>query len=103
MHVDFACLFDHGLNLETPEKVPFRLTQNLLHAMGAFGADGAFRQVSELTLEQLRSNRSTLINVLSTPCIYLVDQCAEHTLRLPLTNAREGALSIRLHSDSEVQ
>ena len=50
MHVDFACLFDHGLNLETPEKVPFRLTQNLLHAMGAFGADGAFRQVSELTL-----------------------------------------------------
>ena len=21
MHVDFACLFDHGLNLETPEKV----------------------------------------------------------------------------------
>ena len=29
MHVDFACLFDHGLNLETPERVPFRLTQNL--------------------------------------------------------------------------
>ena len=66
MHVDFACLFDHGLNLETPEKVPFRLTQNLLHAMGAFGADGAFRQVSELTLEQLRNNRETLLNVLST-------------------------------------
>ncbi|KAL1524613.1 hypothetical protein AB1Y20_019502 [Prymnesium parvum] len=66
MHVDFACLFDHGLNLETPEKVPFRLTQNLLHAMGILGADGAFRQVCELTLEQLRNNRETLLNVLST-------------------------------------
>lgn len=66
MHVDFACMFDHGLNLETPEKVPFRLTQNLLHAMGVVGADGAFRHVCELTLEQLRNNRETLLNVLST-------------------------------------
>ena len=65
MHVDFACLFDHGLNLETPEKVPFRLTQNLLHAMGVRGADGVFRRVSELTLEQLRNNRPTLLTVLS--------------------------------------
>lgn len=26
MHVDFACLFDHGLNLETPEKVRWPAT-----------------------------------------------------------------------------
>ena len=45
MHVDFACLFDHGLNLETPEQTPFRLTPNLQHAMGVRGADGIFRQV----------------------------------------------------------
>ena len=37
MHVDFGCLFDHGLNLEHPERVPFRLTQNLIHAMGVTG------------------------------------------------------------------
>ena len=41
MPVDFACLFDHGLNLETPKRVPFRLTPNLLHTMGLRGADGA--------------------------------------------------------------
>ena len=39
MHVDFGCLFDHGLNLETPERVPFRLTQNILHTMGPCGGN----------------------------------------------------------------
>lgn len=66
MHVDFACLFDHGLNLDTPEQVPFRLTQNLVHAMGVCGVDGVFRRVSEVALEQLRNNRETLLNVLGT-------------------------------------
>eukprot|EP00967_Tisochrysis_lutea_P091075 scaffold130549_cov31-Tisochrysis_lutea.AAC.1 len=66
MHVDFACLFDHGLNLATPEQVPFRLTQNLVHAMGMSGVEGAFQRVSELTLEQLRNHREALLNVLST-------------------------------------
>ena len=67
MHVDFGCLFDHGLNLETPEKVPFRLTQNLLQTMGPCGGvDGVFRRVCELTLEQLRHHREALLNVLST-------------------------------------
>ena len=66
MHVDFACLFDHGKNLLTPEQVPFRLTQNLLHSMGVCAADGLFRRVSELTLEQVRNHKHTLLNVLST-------------------------------------
>ena len=63
MHVDFGCLFDHGLNLETPERVPFRLTQNILHTMGPCGGtDGVFRRVCELTLEQLRHHREPLLN-----------------------------------------
>ena len=67
MHVDFGCLFDHGLNLETPERVPFRLTQNLTHTMGPCGGvDGVFRRVCELTLEQLRHHREPLLHVLST-------------------------------------
>ena len=33
----------HGCAL--PRQVPFRLTQNLTHAMGVLGADGVFRQV----------------------------------------------------------
>ncbi len=37
VHVDFDCLFDKGLLLETPEVVPFRLTQNMVDAMGVTG------------------------------------------------------------------
>ena len=66
MHVDFACLFDHGLNLETPEKVPFRMTQNLIHTFGLCGPEGVFRRVCELTLTQLRSNKLTVLTILST-------------------------------------
>ena len=66
MHVDFGCLFDHGLNLEHPERVPFRLTQNLIHAMGVTGVEGVFRRVCELTLEQLRTHREALLDVIGT-------------------------------------
>lgn len=30
VHVDFSCLFDHGLTLDKPELVPFRLTQRAI-------------------------------------------------------------------------
>lgn len=60
MHVDFGCLFDKGLDLETQEQVPFRLTMNMLHAMGVCGAEGVFRRCSELVLDQLRTHRDKL-------------------------------------------
>jgi Phosphatidylinositol 3- and 4-kinase len=37
VHVDFNCLFWKGLTFEKPEKVPFRLTANLVDAMGLTG------------------------------------------------------------------
>jgi hypothetical protein len=40
VHVDFSCLFDKGLELETPEMVPFRLTQNIIDGLGAGGVRG---------------------------------------------------------------
>ena len=47
MHVDFSCLFEMGLALAVPEVVPFRLTQNLVDALGVTGYEGVFRQVSQ--------------------------------------------------------
>jgi len=44
VHVDFDCLFDKGLNLARPEIVPFRLTPNLVDAMGLTGVEGSFRR-----------------------------------------------------------
>ena len=66
MHVDFNCLFDKGLTFEKPEYVPFRLTQNLVDAMGIYGYEGPFRRCSEITLTLLRSNEDALMTILET-------------------------------------
>ena len=63
-HVDFNCLFDKGLTFEKPELVPFRLTHNMVDAMGAYGYEGPFRRSSELTYGLLRQNKDTLMTVL---------------------------------------
>ncbi|THY55817.1 hypothetical protein D6C98_04012 [Aureobasidium pullulans] len=65
-HVDFNCLFDKGLTFEKPELVPFRLTHNMIAAMGAYGYEGPFRKSAELTLGLLRQHQDTLMNILET-------------------------------------
>lgn len=65
-HVDFNCLFDKGLTFEKPELVPFRLTENMVDAMGPQGIEGPFRKAAELTYTQLRQHEDTLITVLET-------------------------------------
>lgn len=35
-HIDYNICFEKGQNLRVPERVPFRLTQNLQHALGKF-------------------------------------------------------------------
>lgn len=51
VHVDFGCLFDRGLVLEVPERVPFRLTQNVVDCFGVSGVEGTFRRAAEMTLQ----------------------------------------------------
>lgn len=63
-HVDFNCLFDKGLTFAAPERVPFRLTHNMVAAMGIHGYEGPFRQCSELTLSILRQQEETLMTIL---------------------------------------
>eukprot|EP01018_Ginkgo_biloba_P009013 Gb_37326 [translate_table: standard] len=66
VHVDFSCLFDKGLQLEKPELVPFRLTQNMIDGLGITGYEGIFLRVCGITLSVLRTNRETLMSVLET-------------------------------------
>ncbi|KAG5926189.1 hypothetical protein E4U42_003556, partial [Claviceps africana] len=63
-HVDFNCLFDKGLTFAKPERVPFRLTHNMVAAMGIYGYEGPFRKSSELTLSILRQQEETLMTIL---------------------------------------
>ncbi|KIK96405.1 hypothetical protein PAXRUDRAFT_310274 [Paxillus rubicundulus Ve08.2h10] len=64
VHVDFNCLFEKGKTLETPERVPFRLTQNMIDGLGVIGVEGVFRTACEVTMQLLRDNKDSLMSVL---------------------------------------
>ncbi|KAJ6018089.1 hypothetical protein N7451_001468 [Penicillium sp. IBT 35674x] len=66
LHVDFNCLFDKGQTFEKPEVVPFRLTNNMIDAFGAYGYNGPFRRTCEITLSLLRQNEDSLMTILET-------------------------------------
>ncbi|OXU29026.1 hypothetical protein TSAR_005154 [Trichomalopsis sarcophagae] len=69
VHVDFNCLFNRGETFEWPERVPFRLTHNMVEAMGPLKYEGPFRQSCRTTMKVLREQASTLISVLK-PFVY---------------------------------
>lgn len=69
VHVDFSCLFNKGEALEYPEKVPFRLTHNMVAAMGPLGVEGVFRKSCACALRVLRTNANTLMSIV-TPFVY---------------------------------
>ena len=56
MHVDFNYIFWVGERLHYPERVPYRLTRNIVDAMGITGVEGSFRAVCEIVLALLRQN-----------------------------------------------
>lgn len=66
LHVDLNCLFDKGKEFDVPEKVPFRLTRNMVDALGISGVDGAFTKSCQVSMQVLRSNRELLMSVLET-------------------------------------
>eukprot|EP00177_Eucheuma_denticulatum_P000643 GFKZ01001157.1.p1 GENE.GFKZ01001157.1~~GFKZ01001157.1.p1 ORF type:complete len:878 (+),score=116.22 GFKZ01001157.1:427-3060(+) len=66
VHVDFAMLFDKGRTLRVPEIIPFRLTPNMVTAMGIAGYEGSYRLVSEVVMGVMRRNADALLGVLET-------------------------------------
>jgi serine/threonine-protein kinase ATR len=45
VHVDFNCLFEKGREFDVPERVPFRLTQNLVDGLGVTGPEGKRKSI----------------------------------------------------------
>jgi len=80
VHVDFSCLFDKGLDLECPECVPFRCTQNMVDGFGVSGTEGVFINMCEIVLTVLRENKGTLMTVLET---FIHDPLLEWTQKKP--------------------
>ncbi|XP_046746064.1 serine/threonine-protein kinase ATR isoform X2 [Diprion similis] len=69
VHVDFNCLFNRGEFFDWPERVPFRLTNNMVEAMGPLKYEGPFRRACQTTMRVLREQATTLVSVL-TPFVY---------------------------------
>jgi phosphatidylinositol kinase/protein kinase (PI-3 family) len=63
IHIDFGVAFEQGKTLRTPERVPFRLTRDVIDAMGVTKTRGTFVRSCEATLAVLRSNSEALLTV----------------------------------------
>lgn len=50
VHIDLGIAFEQGRVLNTPEVVPFRLTPDLVAAMGPHGVDGVMTRCCEAVL-----------------------------------------------------
>uniref|UniRef100_S4RDY2 Serine/threonine-protein kinase ATR n=1 Tax=Petromyzon marinus TaxID=7757 RepID=S4RDY2_PETMA len=77
MHVDFNCLFNKGLTFGVPELVPFRLTHNMVHAMGPMGLEGLFRRACEVTMRVMCDQRESLIRGASVLKTFIHDPLVE--------------------------
>lgn len=97
-HVDFNCLFDKGLTFAKPERVPFRLTHNMVTAMGIYGFEGPFRKSSELTLAILRQQEETLMTILES---FIYDPTLD--LQKDKRAAKKGDLAIKLQPQAVVE
>ncbi|KAJ7667024.1 phosphatidylinositol 3-kinase [Mycena rosella] len=65
VHIDFGDCFEVAMHRDKfPEKVPFRLTRMLTHAMEVSGIEGSFRRTCEISMQVLRDNKESLMAVL---------------------------------------
>lgn len=63
VHIDLGVAFEQGLMLKTPERVPFRLTRDIIDGMGVTGVEGVFRRCCEETLSLMRTNKDALLTI----------------------------------------
>ncbi|XP_048138241.1 serine/threonine-protein kinase ATM isoform X2 [Rhodamnia argentea] len=63
VHIDLGVAFEQGLTLKTPERVPFRLTRDIIDGMGVTGVEGVFRRCCEETISVMRTNKEALLTI----------------------------------------
>ncbi|KAF7260459.1 hypothetical protein EG68_02210, partial [Paragonimus skrjabini miyazakii] len=64
VHIDLGVAFDQGRLLPTPEMVPFRLTRDLVHALGPLGLEAGFKPAAETVLSELRIGGDVICTLL---------------------------------------
>ncbi|KAJ3040430.1 serine/threonine-protein kinase M1 [Rhizophlyctis rosea] len=98
VHVDLNCLFEKGLTFEKPERVPFRLTHNMVDAFGITGVEGVFRKSCEVTMHVLREYRESLMSVLET---FLYDPLCEWSKPSRKNSSHAATLAASGEQDNE--
>ncbi|KRZ50776.1 Serine/threonine-protein kinase SMG1 [Trichinella nativa] len=66
VNIDYNVCFEKGKLLRVPETVPFRLTQNIVNALGISGVEGEFRISCENVLRLFREHKNTFVTLLET-------------------------------------
>ena len=65
LHIDLGDCFEVAMHRDKfPERVPFRLTRMLVHAMEVSGVEGTYRLTCERVMRVLRDNRDSLLSML---------------------------------------
>ncbi|XP_015906953.1 serine/threonine-protein kinase mTOR [Parasteatoda tepidariorum] len=65
LHIDFGDCFEVAMTRDKfPEKIPFRLTRMLIHAMEVTGIEGTYRKTCQKVMKVLRDNKDSLMAVL---------------------------------------
>ena len=65
IHIDFGDCFDVAAVRERyPEKIPFRLTRQLVNALEVSGVDGTFRITAERMMDLIRKNSDSIMAML---------------------------------------
>jgi ataxia telangiectasia mutated family protein len=64
IHIDLGIAFDQGKLLPMPERVPFRLTRDIVDGMGMNGVRGTFTTCCEITLSTLIDCKHVIMAVL---------------------------------------
>ena len=64
VHIDLGIAFEQGRLLPTPERVPFRMTRDIVDGMGPQGVEGPLRRCMEATVGVLRANRDPMLTVI---------------------------------------
>ncbi len=63
-HIDLGIAFDQGKLLRVPERVPFRMTPDMVDGMGIAGTNGVFQRCAEETLRVLREGSDVIMTIL---------------------------------------
>ncbi|SPQ22818.1 0b0fe9a6-1bc3-4cf6-be12-8e6de58198de [Thermothielavioides terrestris] len=66
VHIDLGVAFEMGRVLPVPELVPFRLTRDIVDAMGVTRTEGVFRRCCEFTLDALREEAASIQTILDS-------------------------------------